>query len=94
MKRQFVTTYRFREGLKADDLREVTKQFAKIGNAPGVTAHYYRSDGQGGFVVADDTGDDAETLKSLLQYTPWIEFESHPVMTIEEAFPVILSVYG
>ena len=29
-----------------------------------------------------------------MQYGPWIEFESSPVTTIEEAFPVILSIYG
>jgi len=29
-----------------------------------------------------------------VQYGPWIDFDVVPVATIEEAFPVILSVYG
>ncbi len=94
MKRLFVTTYRFREGLGEDGLRECTKKFAEVGNAPGVIAHYFRSDGKGGFVVAEADADEAKTLETLLRDQPWIEFDTHPVTTIEEAFPVILSVYG
>ena len=94
MKRLFMTTYRFRDGLKADDLRELTKQFMEIGTAPGTIAHYASLDGKGGFVISDDPQDPAETFKVTVQYGPWIDFDVVPVATIEEAFPVILSVYG
>lgn len=94
MNRLFMTTYRFRGHLDADDYREVTKKFTEIGNAPGVTAHYYRTDGSGGFVLANGDADAAKLLEGLIQYLPWIEFDTHPVVTIEDAFPVIQSVYG
>ena len=94
MKRLYMTTYRFRDGLKADDLRELTKQFMEIGTAPGTIAHYASLDGSGGFVVSDDPVDPEETFKVTLQYGPWIEFDVVPIATIEEAFPVIAGIYG
>jgi len=94
MKRLYMTTYRFRDGLKADDLRELTKQFMEIGTAPGTIAHYASLDGRGGFVVSDDPADPTETFKVTLQYGPWIEFDVVPIATIEEAFPVIAGIYG
>jgi hypothetical protein len=51
MKTLYVTAYRYREDLGADDLRDLTKKFMEIGNAPSVSAQYSRLDGQGGFVV-------------------------------------------
>ena len=94
MKRLYMTTYRFRDGLDANDLRELTKQFMEIGTAPGAIAHYASLDGKGGFVISEDDDDPSETFKVTVQYGPWIEFDVVPVATIEEAFPVILSVYG
>jgi hypothetical protein len=94
MKRLYMTTYRFRDGLRADDLRELTKQFMEIGTAPGTIAHYASLDGRGGFVLSEDTEDPSDTFKVTVQYGPWIDFDVVPVATIEEAFPVILSVYG
>ncbi len=94
MKDFYVIAYRFREDLDADDLSELTKKFAEVGNAPGVTAHYARLDGQGGFVVQEATEDAAPGYEVTLRYVPWITFEVFPVATIEEAFPVIQRVYG
>jgi hypothetical protein len=94
MKRLHVTSYRYRSGLDADDLRDLTKKFAEVGNAPGVIAHYSRLDGSGGFVVQEDIADHAAAFEVTLRYAPWIEFEVYPVATIEETFPVIQKVYG
>lgn len=94
MKRLYMTTYRFRDGLDADDLRELTKQFMEVGTASGTIAHYATLDGKGGVVISEDAEDPAETYKVTLQYGPWIEFDVVPVATIEESFPVVLSVYG
>jgi Domain of unknown function (DUF3303) len=94
MKTLYVIAYRFREGLDEPDLRQLTKKFAEIGNAPGVTAHYSRLDGQGGFVVTEPAEDEAPGYEVTLRYAPWINFEMFPVATIEEAFPVIQRVYG
>jgi hypothetical protein len=94
MKRLYMTTYRFREGLQAEDLRALTKQFTEVGTAPGTIAHYANLDGRGGLIISDSPEDPTETYRVTLQYGPWIEFEVTPVATIEEAFPVVLSVYG
>lgn len=94
MKRLFMTTYRYREGLDADDLAELTKKFAEVGAAPGTVAHYTRLDGDGGFVVREDTGEDDKVFEVTVKYGPWVHFEIHPVGTIEETFPIIQSVYG
>jgi len=91
-----VVTYRFRDNLRQQDYRELTKKFTEVGDAPGVIAHYYRLDGRGGFtVLKSPEGDDAaKGLKVVMQYAPWIDFETAVCTTIEEAFPVIQSVYG
>jgi len=94
MEQLYVTSYRYRDGLDADDLSELTKKFMEIGDTPGTIAHYSRFDGQGGFVVRKDTGEQAKVFEVIARYSPWIEFEIFPVTTIEESFPVIQSVYG
>ena len=94
MKLLYMTSYRYREHLDADDLRDLTKQFLEVGTSPGVVAHYTTLDGRGGFLVQEVQDDPAETFKVTIQYGPWIEFETVPITTIEEAFPVIQSVYG
>jgi uncharacterized protein DUF3303 len=90
----YVISYKFHTDLDADDLRDLTKKFAEVGNAPGVVAHYASLDGRGGFVIQEAQDDPAEGFKVTLQYAPWIDFETVPVTTIEDAFPVILEVYG
>jgi hypothetical protein len=94
MKLQFVTTYRYRDGLDESDLRELTKRFLEVGQGAGVTAHYTRLDGRGGILVQEITDDPERDFELTTRYAPWIEFETVPVTTIEEAFPVIQRVYG
>ena len=97
MKLIHMITYRYREGLREDDLRRLTKQFIEFGSAPGVIEHYERMDGKGGFLLQEMPGD-AETVmerkENLLRYAPWIDFEVFPVTTMADAFPVIQRVYG
>jgi hypothetical protein len=84
----------YRDGLKDDDYRALTKAFAETGTAPGVLAHYERLDGQGGFIV-EELPDDAEKSYELtVRYGPWVEFHVFPTTSIEDAFPVIQRVYG
>lgn len=94
MEQLFMTTYRYRDGLDADDLRDLTKKFVEIGTAPGTIAHYTRFDGQGGFLLRKETEDLDKVFEVVIEYAPWMEFEVTPVTTIEEAFPVIQRVYG
>lgn len=92
METYFIITYRYRDGLGPDGYRELTKKFADVGNGPSVMAHYSRLDGSGGVLVTK--GNDTKDLEVILEYVPWVSFESFPVTTIEAAFPVIQSVYG
>ncbi len=94
MKRLYMGTYRVREGLSEEDLRQLTKKFAEIGAGPGIIAQYQRLDGQGGFFLADPAEDPERNFEFVLRYGPWLEYELFPVSTIEEAYPVILRVYG
>jgi hypothetical protein len=94
MKRLFLTAYKYRDDLDEDDLRALTKKFQEVGTVPGVIAHYTRFDGQGGFVIQEIGDDPAKDFEITIRYGPWMTFEVLPVTTIEDAFPVIQSVYG
>lgn len=94
MKPLYMITYRFRGGLGEDDLRKLTKKFAEVGQAPGVVAHYVRLDGGGGFMLQEQQEDPEAGYENALRYLPWVESEEVPVATVEEAFPVVLRVYG
>lgn len=94
MKHLYLTAYRYRQDLDHEDLRELTRKFTEVGNAPGVVAHYTRLDGQGGFLVQEASEDPAKDFEVTIQYSPWIVFEMVPTTTIEDAFPVIQSIYG
>lgn len=94
MQQLFMVTYRYREDLDEDDLRDLTKRFTEVGNAPGTLAHYTRLDGRGGFVLREDVEDHEQVFEVTLRYGPWMDFEVIPVTTIEDAFPVIQRLYG
>jgi len=94
MKPLNMITYRFRAGLREEDLRNLTKKFAEVGQPPGVIVHHVRLDGSGGFMLQEQQEDPEAVYENALRYQPWIEIEIAPVATIEEAFPVALQVYG
>ena len=94
MQQLYMITYRLREDLDEEDLRELTQLFAEIGNIPGTIAHHARLDGRGGFLLQDAAADPPVGFEATLRYTPWMEFEIVPVATMEEAFPVIQRIYG
>lgn len=94
MKRLYLTTYRYRDKLGEQDLRNLAKKFTEVGTTPGVLAHYERLDGRGGFLIQEVPEDAEASYEATINYGPWIEFEIVPVTTIEDAFPVIQRVYG
>ena len=94
MKRLYMSSYRYREGLGEEDLRKLTKKFVETGEGPGVVAHYERLDGKGGFVVEEIPEDPETGYEFTLRYAPWLEFDVYPITTMEDAFPVIQRVYG
>ncbi|QNN51630.1 DUF3303 domain-containing protein [Nocardioides mesophilus] len=94
MKSLYMTTYRYREGLREDDLRDLTKRFLEVGTSEGVVSHYERLDGRGGYLITETDADSAKTYEVTLRYAPWMDFETVPITTLEDAFPVIQRVYG
>lgn len=94
MKQLFMIAYRYRDKLDEDDLRHLTKKFVEFGEGPKPIAHYERLDGQGGFVLREFDQDPEKVYETTIRYAPYMEFDVMPVTTIEDAFPVISSVYG
>lgn len=95
MKRLFMTVYRYRDGNDEDDLRHLTKKFVEFGTGVKPIAHFERLDGRGGFMVEElDEESAAKSYEALIRYGPYMEFEVIPVTSMEEAFPIIASVYG
>jgi hypothetical protein len=94
MKLRYMVVYRYRENLREDDLRRLTKEFLQFGTAPGVISHYERMDGKGGYIL-QEVPDDLEVIKeSMLRYAAWIDFDVVLVTTLIDAFPAIQRVYG
>ena len=89
MQQLYMTTYRLREGLGADDLRTLTRQLAEAGSAPGVIAHYVRLDGTGGYIVRAGQQDPGASDEATFPDQPSIDAVVIAVTTFEEAFPVI-----
>jgi hypothetical protein len=86
---RFVTTYRVKPHLTREDTKKLMETFAKNGEGPGTTAHYVAADGSHGVVISE-IDDAAVAYKSILPYTEWIDYQTVPVLTIEEAVPHIL----
>ncbi len=51
-------------------------------------AHYFRADGNGGFLVAEV--DSAEAIaEAIAPYTPFFEYEVSPVLDAEAGVPIL-----
>jgi hypothetical protein len=83
----FVTTYKIRPHLTADERRKLLEVFAKEGPGPGTQAHYVAADGSQGVVIAD-TDDVAGAYRNIQNYTEWVEYDSKVMLDIEEAVPL------
>lgn len=83
----FITIYKLK-GLGKDETKELMSAFAENGVPSGVKAHYVAADGSGGVVIAE-TDDLEEAYRNVLNYTQWIEYETRPYLTIEQAVPHI-----
>jgi hypothetical protein len=85
---KYVTTYTFKPFMTKDETKTLLEAFAQFGNAPGTTAHYIRADAGGGVVIGE-TDDIAALYRSTLNYGEFIDFESHVVLSVEDAVPVV-----
>ncbi len=89
----FITTYRIKPFISKDETRELMSVFAEKGAGPGATAHYFAADGSGGLVISEQ--DDAAAIyQNVVNYTQWVEYETKPFVTIEQAVPLISAYLG
>ena len=89
----FITTYKVKPHLTKDETKELLAVFSEKGVPAGTTAHYVSADNSHG-VVIHEADSAAEGYRNILNYTQWIEYHTHPVLTIEEALPHIVDAFG
>jgi hypothetical protein len=69
---------------------EVDGSLCEEGEGPGTIAHYMAADGSCGVVVSQS--DDLEPAYANLQnYTEWVEYDTKPVLKVEQAVPHIMA---
>jgi hypothetical protein len=83
----FITTYRIKQ-LSKDETRTLMGVFAEKGVPSTVQAHYVAADGSQGVVIAE-SDDLQEAYRNLLNYSEWIEYDTKPYLTLEQALPHI-----
>ena len=89
----FVTRYKFKGDQSPDSVKALLKVFAERGPAPGEIAHYVAADGRGGLVISENDSMQ-EAYEGALAYQQWMDFETTPVLTIADAIPTIMKVFG
>jgi len=87
------TRYKFKGDQSPDTVREMLAVFAERGATEGEVAHYVAADGRGGMIIAEVDSME-EGYENLLHFQRWMDFETTPVMTIEQALPTIMKVFG
>ena len=88
----FITTYRIRQ-LSKDETKALMGAFADKGVPSTVKAHYVAADGSHGVVISE-ADDLEEAYRNLLNYGEWIEYDTKPYLTIEQAVPHIMDYLG
>lgn len=87
------TKYTFKGDQSPDSVRALLAVFAEQGAGEGEIAHYVLADGRGGFTIAElDSLDDA--YEASLRYAQWMDMESTPILTIDDAMQTVGKVYG
>ena len=88
-----VTQYKFKGDQSPDSVRALLAVFAELGPGTGEIAHYVLADGGGGFTSAEvDSLQDS--YADALRYQQWMDMETRPILTIEDAMPAIGTVFG
>ena len=83
----FITTYRIKQ-LNKDETKKLMGVFSEKGVPSTVKAHYVAADGSQGIVIAE-ADDLEEAYRNILNYAEWIEYDTPPYLTIEQAVPHI-----
>lgn len=87
----FATRYRFKGDQSRESVQAMLAVFGERGPADGEIAEYVAADGRGGLVITDS--DSAlQAYENSLHYQEWMDIETTPVLTLEDALPTIMSV--
>lgn len=86
----YVTTYSIRGKRTKKRIGALMSAFGERGEIPGTVAHYTALDGSGGIVIID-SDDQVALYQATLAYQEWLELETTPIMTIEDAVPHLLA---
>ena len=89
----FATRYKFKGDQSPDSVKALLAVFAERGPAAGEIAHYVAADGRGGLIISDNDSMQ-QSYEDSLHYQQWMDFETIPVLTIADAMPAIMKVYG
>ncbi len=84
----FVTHYELNGEPSKERTQELMALFAERGAGPGTLAHYVYADGGAGFVISDESGLEV-AYETALAYAPYMQFNTRPILTIDEAVPTI-----
>jgi uncharacterized protein DUF3303 len=88
----FITTYRIKQQSK-EETKKLMGVFAEKGVPSTLKEHYVAADGSQGVLISE-ADDLEEAYRNLLNYTEWIEYETKPYLTIEQALPHIADYIG
>ena len=87
------TKYTFKGDQSPESVKEMLAVFAERGGSEGEIAHYVVADGRGGLIIGESDSIQ-ESYENMLHFARWMDFETTPILTIEDALPTILTVYG
>ena len=88
----FMTTIKVKPYLPRSESKKLLDLFGKVGAAPGTIAQYLAADNSVGWAITDQE-DAASGYAATLQYSEYIEFDTTPVLTIDDALPHLLEAY-
>ena len=86
----FETRYSIRGERTKERIGALLTLFGERGEIPGTVAHYSALDGSHGSVIVE-TDDPASLYQATLAYQEWLDLETTPIMTIEDAVSHILN---
>ena len=87
------TRYTFKGDQSPESVKALLAVFAERGAAEGEIAHYVSADGRGGMIIAD-VEDQQAGYENALAYQQWMDFQTTPILTIEDAMPAIMAAFG
>jgi hypothetical protein len=88
----FMTSYRVKPYLPRSETKKLLDLFGKVGDAPGTIANYLAADNSCGWVVTE-AADATSGYVATLQYSEYIEFDTKPILTVNDALPHLLEAY-